>query len=34
MFENKYLDSAAFAKYLGERRVVQQEFLRAIGVVK
>jgi tripartite-type tricarboxylate transporter receptor subunit TctC len=34
MFENKYLDSAAFAKYLAEHRVVQEEFLRALGVVK
>ena len=34
MFENKYLDSAGFVKYLAERRVVQEEFLRAIGVVK
>lgn len=34
MFENNYLDSAAFAKYLAEHRVVQEEFLRALGVVK
>ena len=34
MFENGYLDSAAFMKYLVERKVVQEEFLRAIGVVK
>jgi tripartite-type tricarboxylate transporter receptor subunit TctC len=34
MFENKYLDSAAFSKYLAEHRVVQEEFLRAIGVVR
>ena len=34
MFDNKYLDSAAFAKYLAVNRVVQEEFLKAIGVVK
>jgi putative tricarboxylic transport membrane protein len=34
MFENKYLDSAAFAKYLAVHRLVQEEFLKAIGVVK
>ena len=34
MFDNRYLDSAEFAKYLAEHRVVQEEFLRAIGVVK
>ena len=34
MFDNNYLDSAAFAKYLAENRVIQEEFLRALGVVK
>jgi putative tricarboxylic transport membrane protein len=34
MFDNNYLDSAGFGKYLAENRVVQEEFLRAIGVVK
>ena len=34
MFENKYLDSAGFAKYLAERRVVQEEFLKALGILK
>ena len=34
MFENMYLDSAGFAKHLAEQRVVQEDFLRAIGVVK
>ena len=34
MFENGYLDSTAFAKYLAERKVVQEEFLRAIGIIK
>ena len=34
MFDNNYLDSAAFAKYLAVNRVVQEEFLRALGVVK
>lgn len=34
MFDNGYLDGAAFGKYLVEARVVQEEFLRAIGVVK
>jgi putative tricarboxylic transport membrane protein len=34
MFDNNYLDSAAFAKYLAEQRVIQEEFLRALGVVK
>lgn len=34
MFDNAYLDSAGFAKYLAVNRVVQEEFLRAIGVVK
>jgi len=34
MFDNMYLDGAGFGKYLVEHRVVQEEFLRAIGVVK
>ena len=34
MFDSNYLDSAAFAKYLAENRVIQEEFLRALGVVK
>ena len=34
MFDNNYLDSAAFAKYLAVNRLVQEEFLRALGVVK
>ena len=34
MFDNNYLDSAGFAKYLAVNRVVQEEFLRALGVVK
>ena len=34
MFDNKYLDSAAFAQYLAENRVIQEEFLKALGVVK
>ena len=34
MFENGYLDSAGFAKYLAVNRLVQEEFLKAIGVVK
>ncbi len=34
MFENGYLDGAEFAQYLVKNRVVQEEFLRAIGVVK
>ena len=34
MFDNNYLDSAAFAKYLAEQRVIQEEFLRALGVLK
>jgi hypothetical protein len=34
MFDNNYLDSAGFAKYLAENRIVQEDFMRAIGVVK
>ena len=34
MFDNKYLNSAGFAKYLAENLLVQEEFLKAIGVVK
>jgi tripartite-type tricarboxylate transporter receptor subunit TctC len=34
MFDNGYLDGAGFAKYLAVNRVVHEEFLRAIGVVK
>jgi putative tricarboxylic transport membrane protein len=34
MFDNNYLDSAAFAKYLAVNRLVQEEFLRTLGVVK
>ena len=34
MFENMYLDGAGFGRYLVTRRVQQEEFLRAIGVVK
>jgi len=34
MLDNNYLDSAGFAKYLAVNRLVQEEFLRAIGVVK
>ena len=34
MFDNNYLDSAGFAKYLAVNRLVQEEFLRAIGVLK
>ena len=34
MFDSNYLDSAGFAKYLAVNRIVQEEFLRAIGVVK
>jgi putative tricarboxylic transport membrane protein len=34
MFDNDYLDSAAFAKYLAEQRVIQEDFLRALGVLK
>lgn len=34
MFDNGYLDSAGFGKYLAVNRVVHEEFLRAIGVVK
>lgn len=34
MFDNNYLDSAGFAKYLAVNRLVQEEFLRALGVVK
>ena len=34
MFDNGYLDSAAFGKYLIANRGVHEEFLKAIGVVK
>jgi putative tricarboxylic transport membrane protein len=34
MFDSNYLDSAGFAKYLAVNRLVQEEFLRALGVVK
>jgi tripartite-type tricarboxylate transporter receptor subunit TctC len=34
MFDNNYLDAAGFAKYLAVNRLVQEEFLRALGVVK
>jgi tripartite-type tricarboxylate transporter receptor subunit TctC len=34
MLDNGYLDSAGFAKYLAVQRVVQEEFLKAIGVLK
>ena len=34
MFDNGYLDGAGFGKYLAVNRVVQEEFLKAIGVVK
>ena len=34
MFDNGYLNGAGFGKYLAENRVVQEEFLKAIGVVK
>lgn len=34
MFDNGYLDSAEFGKYLAANRVVHEEFLRALGVVK
>ena len=34
MFDNNYLDSTAFAKYLAVNRLVQEEFLRTLGVVK
>jgi putative tricarboxylic transport membrane protein len=34
MFDNNYLDHAAFRKYLEVNRLVQEEFLKAIGVVK
>ena len=34
MFDNKYLNSAEFGKYLVENRAVHEEFLKAIGVVK
>jgi len=34
MFDNNYLDSVAFAKYLAEQRVLQEDFLRALGVLK
>jgi putative tricarboxylic transport membrane protein len=34
MFDNAYLDSAGFANYLAVNRVVQEEFLKALGVVK
>ncbi len=34
MFDSNYLDPAGFAKYLAVNRLVQEEFLRAIGVVK
>ncbi len=34
MFDNNYLDAAAFAKYLAVNRVVHEEFLKALGVVK
>jgi putative tricarboxylic transport membrane protein len=34
MFDSGYLDPAGFGKYLAANRVVQEEFLRAIGVVK
>jgi tripartite-type tricarboxylate transporter receptor subunit TctC len=34
MFDNNYLDSAAFKKYLEVTRLVHEEFLKAIGVVK
>ena len=34
MFDNSYLNSAGFAKYLAENRAVHEEFLKAIGVVK
>jgi putative tricarboxylic transport membrane protein len=34
MFDNNYLDSAGFKKYLEVNRVVHEEFLKALGVVK
>jgi tripartite-type tricarboxylate transporter receptor subunit TctC len=34
MLDNGYLDSAGFARYLAVNRVVQEEFLKAIGVLK
>jgi putative tricarboxylic transport membrane protein len=33
-YENVWMGSAAYAKYLRERRVVAEEFLKAIGVIK
>jgi hypothetical protein len=34
MFEDLYLGSAEYAKHLAQRRVVHQEFLQSIGIVK
>ena len=34
MFDSKYLNSAEFSKYLAENLLVQEAFLKAIGVVK
>ena len=34
MFDNNYLDAPAFKKYLEVNRLVHEEFLKAIGVVK
>jgi putative tricarboxylic transport membrane protein len=34
MFEDLYLGSAEYAKHLAQRRVVHQEFLKAVGIIK
>ena len=34
MFEDLYLGSAEYAKHLAQRRVVHQEFLKSLGIIK
>jgi putative tricarboxylic transport membrane protein len=34
MFENLWLGSAQYAKHLAQRRIVHQEFLQAVGIIK
>lgn len=34
MFEDLYLGSAEYAKHLAQRRVVHQEFLQSVGIIK
>lgn len=34
MFEDYYLNSAEYAKHLAQRRMVHQEFLQSVGIIK